>query len=84
MYNLKEFNQLNQEQKVALVLDRGIFIQLRVNSNYSIVLYSLDGFFAEIWYKTASAKFFMVRGFSNQDMLEPYLEAIDLSALIGH
>ncbi|RDC64623.1 hypothetical protein [Adhaeribacter pallidiroseus] len=84
MFNIVQFNRCNQEQKVALVLDQGQFIQIRVSGDYSIVLYAIGKFYAEIWYKTATSKFFMVRGFSNQDMLDPYLETIDLTQLIDY
>lgn len=54
--NQSEFNALSQLEKVTLVLEQGKELMNRIFLFYNIKLYSLSGFYIEIWYKQTTNK----------------------------
>ncbi|QMU30447.1 hypothetical protein [Adhaeribacter radiodurans] len=79
--NLYDFNHKNHEKRIALIRTQGEFLAVRVSNYYVIKLYSVDKFFAEIWYRGENCEVGLVRGFTGIALLEPYLEMVDLSEI---
>lgn len=49
----------------------------------SVALYKMPEFFAEVWYSPEDNQIALVQGFESRELLEPYLDAIDLEELFG-
>ncbi len=77
--NLCEFNQSNHEQRIALIWKQGTYLEGRSSGAYSICLYSMGKFFAEVWYIAEDNQISLIRGFTSNSFPEPYLEKVDLS-----
>ncbi|QNF32875.1 hypothetical protein HUW51_09070 [Adhaeribacter swui] len=80
--NLYDFFGNNHQQRASLVWEQGEFLTIRVSGEYSVCLYSMGNFFAEIWYRIVDNQVDFVRGFKSNALLEPYLELVDLSQII--
>ncbi|WP_170871913.1 hypothetical protein [Pontibacter indicus] len=78
---LYEFNLKPQAERIAAVWEHGSFLAIRSEASYSIVLYHMGKFFAEIWYNPNSNSVERTRSFKSQSCLNPYLDLIDLSEL---
>lgn len=76
---LYEFNIMNDDSKAALPWDKGTFIMTSIENPYSINLYSLYDFFAEIWYNDDANLIDKIRTFKSTNALEPYLSKIKLN-----
>ncbi len=62
--------------------EHGRFLAIRQKNNCSVVLYHMSGFFAEVWYSTEDNQVALVHGFKDKQLLESYLELIDLGELL--
>jgi hypothetical protein len=76
------FNCLPREERAELVWQHGRFLAIRSEFGCSVVLYHLYGFFAEVWYSPEDNQIALVHGFGSKQLLEPYLEVIDLEGLL--
>ncbi|PSR56063.1 hypothetical protein AHMF7605_22455 [Adhaeribacter arboris] len=76
---LYDFNRGNYNQRAEMVWNKGEFLAARISGNYTLCLYHMGNFFAEIWYRVADNEVQGVRGFNSIICLEPYLNMVDLS-----
>ena len=72
---LLEFNALNLTEKAEAVW-RGTFLAEREAEGFTIQLYSLDSFYAELFYDPAANKITEFRAFTSRQQLGPYLARI--------
>ncbi|PRY02947.1 hypothetical protein CLV24_14416 [Pontibacter ummariensis] len=80
--DLYEFNYFSKDERADLIWDLGSLIAIRYDGGYSVVLYHMGEFFAEVKYSAQHNHIVSVRGFKSKTYLEPYLEMVDLSELI--
>ncbi|MFD3002681.1 hypothetical protein ACFS7Z_20085 [Pontibacter toksunensis] len=59
-----------------------MFLAIRTEIGCSVVLYHMSDFFVEVWYSPEDNQIALVHGFERRELLEPYLEMIDLAELI--
>ena len=81
--NLYQFNFYSLDKRAEMVWKHGSFLAIRHDGGYSVVLYHMGEFFAEVWYSSANNQAHTVRGFKSRKLLEPYLELIRLEDLVG-
>ena len=81
--NLLYFLHQNHKQRAAWTRTNGKFLIVRESGAYSIYLYAVDNFFAEVWHRLADNEIELVRGFRSTHLLAPYLEMIDLNELVS-
>lgn len=81
-YTEKEYNILNETDKVVFVSFLGALIDRRVEAEYGINLYSLYDFYVEVWRSRKHDEILHVRTFTDIEYLDPYLEKIELSILL--
>ncbi len=72
----------NHEQRAAFVRAKGVFLTVRTSGDYQMVLFAIDNFFAEVWYRRADQQVKMVRAFRSTALLAPYLEQMELAELM--
>lgn len=79
---LDEFALLNDARQAETLLERGIFLVDRLYKNFSIFLYQLDNFYVEVYHNQRYDIMQGMRCFEDDEALQPYLEAIDISCLV--
>lgn len=77
-----EFNKLTKQQQKILLLTKGAFIDERATETFDVMLYELDGIYAEVFFFSHSNKLAFIKALSSVDDLQPYLQAIDVSELL--
>ena len=77
-FSLYEFNILPDGEKADNVWEHGKFITNRVVEGHVINLYSINGFYVEIWYDQPNNKIIKIRSFTHTNPLDPYLDNIRL------
>ena len=73
---LHDFVHLPQKEKVNLLYEQGVYIGKRKKGNTTVVLYQLESFYAEIFYRTYRREIDRIRCFSGTTRLNPYLKGI--------
>ena len=81
--DIYDFIRLNQEQREALVWEKGTFLAVRYSRGTSVCLYYMGKFYAEVVYLSESNEVLLVRGFRTKSCLEPYLDMVDLSDMMA-
>lgn len=79
---LHDFTRLPENEKVALLYEQGVYIGKRRQSDTVVVLYQLDGFYAEVFYRTYRREIDHISCFSGTTRLDPYLTKMDVVQLI--
>jgi len=82
MMRLNAFQQLQECQQVALLYQQGVYIGKRKLGSTVIVLYQLEGFYAEVFYRTYRREIMWIDCFSETAKLDPYLAGIDVEHLV--
>ncbi|MEO6070222.1 MAG: hypothetical protein ABIN57_07680 [Chitinophagaceae bacterium] len=80
---LKHFKALSQSSQRAFTLDIGIFLADRHTEDFTIILYSLNGFYVELYYHNDTNEVGWVKSFNSTAELDPYLLDIDVSILVS-
>jgi hypothetical protein len=77
-----EFNRLSTCEQFALLEDEGIYLSVsRVQTIYKIALFSLYGYYVEVWLNRKTDKLVKAFAFSSYSRLDPFLEGINLTSL---
>jgi hypothetical protein len=77
-----DFSQLPQKEKVALLYEQGVYIGKRKHGTTIAVLYQLEGFYAEVFYRTYRRDINRISCFSGTLRLDPYLAGMDVEHLV--
>jgi hypothetical protein len=78
-----EFNYLTGSDRAELVWQHGSLLAIREHMGCSVILYKLPEFFTEVWYSPEDNQIVLVHGFKSSELLEPYIESINLEELFG-
>lgn len=76
------FEKASLKEKVYITLEQGKEISSRQFLYFNIKLYSLSGYFAEVWYIPASNKIDKVETLSIDEVLHVYRNDFDISSLL--
>ena len=79
---LHDFTRLSEKEKVTLLYRQGVYIGKRRQSQTVVVLYQLDGFYAEVFYRTYRCEIDHISCFSGTARLDPYLAGMDVVHLV--
>lgn len=79
---MQEFTSLPQKSKVALLYDEGVYIGKRKQGTTIVVLYQLEGFYAEVYYRSYRRVIDHISCFSGTKRLDPYLSGMDVEHLV--
>ncbi len=79
---LQEFRAADPSQQFALISDQGTRLCSKDFSEFSVILYQVEGFYAEVFYEKQTGCLQILRVFSSTLLLDPYLEQIDISTLL--
>ncbi len=79
---LHDFIRLTQKEQVILLYEQGVYIGKRKQGNLVVVLYQLEGFYAEVFYRTYRRVIDRISCFSGTARLDPYLTGMDVEHLV--
>ena len=78
-----DFRKLTTFRQVEMLFEKGQHVLSRIYLFYNVHLYTLAGFYAEIWYRQADNKIERVVILDQADVLDLYDNQIGLSDIIG-
>ncbi len=76
------FENLSAETKACLTWKKGVPIAYRSEGKYYMALYRLHNFYVEMQYHTCYDGIACIKTFNDEDQLQSYLNAIDLSSIL--
>jgi len=79
-----EFHLITHTEKVELLYKHGVYIGKQKEANQIKVLYQLDSFYVEIFYKKYRRLIHYLRYFTNTESLNPYLSQIDVEEIMRY
>ncbi|MGK7389219.1 MAG: hypothetical protein ACNS60_02675 [Candidatus Cyclobacteriaceae bacterium M2_1C_046] len=79
--NILEFNHLTFDEKCENIATEGRYLSFRYIENMKIYLYAIDDFFVEISFSPYHHKVVGIDAFNNVDLLNPYLEFVNIDQL---
>lgn len=79
---LYQFNQLDEAEQLEAIWG-GSLLDERADEQHKILLYQIDCFYVEAYYRKDHGELVRFRSFSSTDQLEPYTGKIDISGLTG-
>jgi len=82
MIEVKEFSQLPLQEQLAYVQESGRYLHARLKGWCHISLYYMGSFYAEVWLLEHCGSIAMVRTFTSQQQLEPYLHTTSMENLL--
>lgn len=77
-----QYSHLNESRQLDALEHMGVFIGEREGSFYHLHLYQIEGFYVELCYHTHFNTLININAFSNTDCLDPYLQQVDIEALM--
>jgi hypothetical protein len=81
--NESEFIALSHQEKVELLFDNGQELMNRIYVFYNIKLYSLFGFYVELWYKQTTNKIDKINIVNLPDVVHLYESQINIQDLFS-
>ena len=69
-----EFNILSFKEKSILIFSQGNYCGLREYYNYKLNLYSIDDFFAEVWYNPENNNIEKIEAVNDTKILDRYID----------
>ncbi|HET7897403.1 MAG TPA: hypothetical protein VFL47_07030 [Flavisolibacter sp.] len=79
---MQDFAELPGFQQTKLLYEQGVYIGKRRQETTIVVLFQLQGFYAEVFYRVYRMAIDRIDCFSDTDRLDPYLATIDLEPLM--
>ena len=79
---LHYFKMLSQPRQLDSTMREGCYLLSYKRYNIVIRLFQLENFYVEVYSVEEDGKVIMINAFDDTKYLEPYLESVDLSALM--
>ncbi len=79
---LFDFQLLSKNEQVDLLYKEGVYIGKRKINNSCVLLYQLESFYIEVFYKKYRCSVIRIHCFRSTTLLDPYLEQIDVEHLV--
>ena len=79
---LCDFLLLPDNDKAALLYEHGVYIGKRKLGRSTVLLYQLEGFYAEVYYRQYRRHIERFGCFADTARLDPYLAQIDVEHLV--
>ncbi len=81
---LAQFKMLNEEEQFDVIEQQGIFLTEREDAFYNIRLYHVENFYVELYCHTHFNVIVRSKAFSTPQLLDPYLNNIDIDGLMAN
>ena len=80
---LIEFQLLHIPDQISILYKHGVYIGKRKQGHLTILLYQLESFYIEVVYQMYRRYIAKIKCSGSTDILDPYLEQIDVELLAG-
>lgn len=80
---LKHFQKLSGHKQYRELLGKGVHIAERRSQHAEVLLFQVAHFYTEVFFDPNTDEVSGARSFENTEELYPYLEQIDLGALLS-
>ena len=80
---LYHYRLLNDNLQIKIIENEGVLIDERIKYPYKILLYQVDSFYVEKHTHLHFNVIHKIKSFSGTQHLAPYLNKIDISALVA-
>ena len=77
-----DFQLLPEQQQIEILYRDGVYIGKRRDGVSIILLYQLESFYVEVYYRKYRSHIKQLYCFESTDQLDPYLEQIDVENLV--
>lgn len=77
------FDQLSENKQTDVLWEDGAFLDRRSEGYYNILLFQIEGFYAEVYYHAHFNVIIKIETFSDTDRLAAYLDKLDLVCLFN-
>jgi hypothetical protein len=77
----KDFQILDQFDKLHIIENKAVFLDFRQDGNYSIGLFQVEGFYVEVFFDVIKLTYKRIRVFDDTRFLDPYISQIDITEL---
>ena len=77
--DLHSYKALDQQDQFDILIEVGVLLLDRIDNACSYLLYQIDGFYVEVGQRLDVNEISGLRSFNSTDLLEPYLESIDIN-----
>lgn len=79
---LFDFQLLPDDEKIDILYRKGVYIGKRKEGTLSVLLYQLDSFYVEVFYRKHRSYVLRLKCFSSMSLLDPYLSQINVEQII--
>lgn len=76
----QQFARLKKKEQISAIKKAGSFLCIRHEAGIDIMLYQIEGFYAEVFYDSAS-NHIRIRSFADTAPLDIYLKEISIAGL---
>lgn len=84
MLSFEEYLALEEDLQTQILSWDGVYLDLiRSSRNLNVELYTLYGFYVEIFFDKETEEPLYLKPFNDMRSLEPYLEGIDIADVFG-
>ncbi|WP_207493590.1 hypothetical protein [Aridibaculum aurantiacum] len=83
MITISMFSQLKMKEQADMLYQHGVYVGKQRNALYSIVLYQLDSFYVEVYYRKYRFSIVKIHCFCSIDKLQPYLWQVNVDVLLN-
>jgi hypothetical protein len=81
--NLARYKLLGESEQFEIIERNGVFLAEREEGFYTIRLYQIEGFYAEIFCHSHFNVIVRTRAFASVKSLQPYLKAMNVDELLA-
>lgn len=81
--SITDFNELSVDEKAWYLWHGATFLHVYEKPSHRINLFYLNEFYIELWYNMEGNKVDNIRAFTSIDLLEPFLENIQIENIIS-
>ena len=76
-----QFSKLSEDEQSRIIYDHGVLLSGRTANKHKVLLYQIEGFYAEVYYHPTH-NFIKINSFSSTAGLQPYLNQISLEGIL--
>lgn len=79
---MHDFQLLPEQDQIDILYQYGVYVGKRKEAFSVILLYQLESFYVEVFYRKYRSHVKRLHCFESTDLLDPYLEQIDVENLV--
>jgi len=81
--NLYDFSLLADHEQINVLYKDGVFIGKRKLGNETVILYQVESFYVEIFYRKYRCFIAKINCFTSVDLIAPYLSQVNVAELLN-